>query len=247
MVTPAHLVACGHGTRDPRGRETIAALVEHISRRCENPVHAASVDVQRPEVGDVVASLPPNEATIIVPLLLSAGYHTRVDLVEAASRLPGGADASTGLAAIADPLGPDPELARLQARRLRESGWSPGRAVVMGAVGSSLAVGQNDAERQAEYLSRELGTTVGVGYGAAAEPRIGDAVEALRAGGACEAFVSSYILAPGVFQDRLESLDATCTVPLLSLEDPGSLDLVADLALRRARERQASPRPTPRT
>ncbi|WP_051687626.1 sirohydrochlorin chelatase [Curtobacterium sp. S6] len=232
----------GHGTRDPRGQETIAALVEKISRRCDHPVHPASVDVQHPRVGDVVAALPPGAHAIIVPLLLSAGYHTSVDLVEAAARL--GHDRP---ALIADPLGPDPDLARLQARRLRERGWRPGKHVIMGVVGSSLAEGQDAAERQAEYLAGELGTTVTIGYGAAARPRIDEAVASLRDEGAREVYVSSYILAPGVFHDRLEGTEAATTEPLMSLKDPSSLDLVAHLALRRARQRWDAATSAPET
>ena len=51
---------------------------------------------------------------MVVPLLLSVGYHVKVDIARAVKSRPGSAAAA--------PLGPDPRLAKLLDQRLREAG-----------------------------------------------------------------------------------------------------------------------------
>ncbi|WP_129658462.1 sirohydrochlorin chelatase [Rothia uropygialis] len=236
-----HLVASGHGTRNELGQRTVEALVDSINRRVPQEVHGASVDVQNPEVGDVVAGLAIDRSGIIIPLLLSTGFHTRVDLKNAARRFgqdgSGGPEAVDHQIVVADPLGPSVRLARLQARRLEETGWRRGEAVVMGVVGSSVAAGKTDAETQASYLEKVLQSPVRLGFGAAASPTVSEAVDECRRQGAPRVFVSSYILAPGTFQDRLMHTNAdNVTDTLLRTDDPYSLGLVSEVALSRAAE-----------
>ncbi|MGK4064900.1 CbiX/SirB N-terminal domain-containing protein [Rothia sp. HC945] len=239
ILSEHSLIACGHGTRNAQGQETIAALVSAIGHRMGRPVLGASVDVQTPAVGDVVAGLPTDRPGIIMPLLLSTGYHTKVDLRDAAARF--GAGESTGAGEcgdrvrIADPLGPSERLAHLQARRLGEAGWQQGDGVVMAVVGSSVAAGGDDARTQSRNLERVLGQRVDVAFGAAADPTVPAAIEACRHRGAPRVFVSSYILAPGFFQDRLHQAGADgVTRTLLDVGDPDSLDTVAGIAVDRA-------------
>lgn len=236
-----HLVACGHGTRSAVGRRTVDALVRVLDRKVRQKVHGASVDVQRPEVGEVVAGLPFDRHGVLVPLLLSTGFHTRVDLRNAAARFGEGASGRPTSGEprmhVARPLGPSPMLARLQARRLDEAGWRPGDGIVMGVVGSSVAEGTQDAQLQRKHLEALLGTTVHVGFGTAARPTIAEAVKNCRREGSSRVFVSSYILAPGTFQDRLRQAEADGVAgTLLSIDDPLSLELVADVGLSRAAE-----------
>jgi sirohydrochlorin ferrochelatase len=149
ILSGLSLIACGHGTRNAQGQETMAALVAAIGRRIGRPVLGASVDVQTPAVGDVVADLPTDRPGIIMPLLLSTGYHTNIDLRDAAARFGAGEASGTGVRTdrirIADPLGPSERLAHLQARHLDEAGWKQGDGVVMAVVGSSVAAGGEDA------------------------------------------------------------------------------------------------------
>ena len=65
----------------------------------------------------------------MVPLLLSVGYHVKVDIARAVKSRP-----ETRAAA---PLGPDPRLAALLDQRLREAGVTDNDAVVLAAAGSS--------------------------------------------------------------------------------------------------------------
>ncbi len=93
MAEPPALVVCGHGTRDARGRAVVAAAVEAVAARLPGvDVREAYVDVHGPAVDEVVASLPArpdgSRAGVVVPLLLAAGYHVRVDLAEAVTGRP---------------------------------------------------------------------------------------------------------------------------------------------------------------
>ncbi len=232
-LSGVHLVVCGHGTRSALGQRTMAALVESIRELSPVPVQAASVDVQEPSADAVIAGLSPDRPGVVQPLLLSTGYHTRVDLQQAARRHPG-LGRGHGMV-VARALGPDPILTGLQVRRLREAGWSPEEgpgAVIMGAAGSSVAAGRQAASRQRDLLAEALGLPVHLGYGAG-RPRIADVVEA--AGSAGPVACSSYLLTPGTFQDRLAAAGAQLLAgPLLEAEDEAGLRAVALLALRRA-------------
>ena len=233
-LSGVHLVVCGHGTRSALGQRTMAALVDAIRSLAPGPVHAASVDVQEPSADAVVGALPPDRPGVIQPLLLSTGYHTRVDLQNAARRHPG-LRRGHGMV-VARALGPDPVLAALQVRRLREAGWSPEvepGAVVMGAAGSSVTAGRRAAARQRDLLADALGLPVHLGYGAG-RPSIAEVVRA--AGSEADALAcSSYLLTPGTFQDRLAAAGPQRLAgPLVEAEDEAGLRAVALLALRRA-------------
>src|SRR5690606_8859303 len=80
------LVACSHGTDDARGRSAVATIVADVARLApEIDVREAFVDVQSPSLVEVAAATTPAEDVVIVPLLLSAGFHTYVDIAEAAA------------------------------------------------------------------------------------------------------------------------------------------------------------------
>lgn len=232
-LSGVHLVVCGHGTRSALGQRTMAALVVSIRALSPVPVRAASVDVQEPSAEAVIAGLSPDRPGVVQPLLLSTGYHTRVDLQQAARRHPG-LRRGHGMV-VARALGPDPILAGLQVRRLREAGWRPeGQpgAVVMGAAGSSVAAGRQAASQQCDLLAEALGRPVQLGYGAG-RPRIADVVE--TASGTGPVACSSYLLTPGTFQDRLAAAGPQLLAgPLLEAGDEAGLRAVALLALRRA-------------
>ena len=98
------LVGCSHGTSDLAGRAVIRALLDDVrAARPDLDVREAFVDVQQPDVAASLAALPDDQQVIIVPLLLSAGYHVRVDLKKQSAGRAG--------VTIAPALGPDPRLA----------------------------------------------------------------------------------------------------------------------------------------
>jgi sirohydrochlorin ferrochelatase len=207
------LVACAHGTRNPTGRRLVAELA--LAARALRPglvTTAAFVDVQPPTVVDVVAELSASgRPVVVVPLLLSGGYHVHVDIA--------GAVAASEAAVAARPLGPDPRLADVLRDRLVRAGVDPGdplTAVVLAAAGSSDPRAVADVENTADLLQRQWGGPVTTGYGSAAQPPVPDAVAAARLGGAERVVVASYLLAPGHFHDKLTDAGADAvTAPLL--------------------------------
>jgi sirohydrochlorin ferrochelatase len=222
---PPTLVACAHGTRNASGRRALALLRLAVSAaRPEVPVLAASIDVQRPSLTDTLARLREQDRpAVVVPLLLSAGYHVFVDVVRAVR-----GSESPVLAAAA--LGPDPLLVDLLHRRLGGAGGGhrPGDAVVLAAAGSSDARAVRDVETTAAALADRGGVPVTAAYLSAAHPRIPEAVTAARTAGARRVVVATYLLAPGFFLARLDRCGADVVTPPLA-PDP----TLADLVLRR--------------
>jgi sirohydrochlorin ferrochelatase len=207
------LVACAHGTRNPAGRRLVAELALGARRLRPGLVTtAAFVDVQPPTVVDVVAELSSaGQAAVVVPLLLSGGYHVHVDIAQAVA---GGADT-----VAARPLGPDPRLVDVLRDRLAGAGADAGdplTAVVLAAAGSSDARSVADVEATADLLQRTWAGPVTTGYGSAARPTVADAVAAARRAGAERVVVAAYLLAPGHFHDKLAGAGAdVVSAPLL--------------------------------
>ena len=210
---PPVLVACAHGTRNPTGRRLIAELALTARRlRPGLETTAAFVDVQPPTVTDVVAGLSAaGRGAVVVPLLLSGGYHVHVDIAGAVAGVEG--------TVAARPLGPDPRLVEVLRDRLTEAGADPCdslTAVVLAAAGSSDPRAVADVEDTADLLQRSWAGAVTTGYGSAARPTVPDAVAAARRGGAERVVVAAYLLAPGHFRDKLAGAGAdTVTAPLL--------------------------------
>jgi sirohydrochlorin ferrochelatase len=212
VSTPV-LVACAHGTRNATGRRLVAELALAARRlRPALVTTAAFVDVQPPTVVDVVAALAAaGRPAVVVPLLLSGGYHVHVDIA--------GAVAAHDSAVAARPLGPDPRLAAVLSDRLVEAGADPRdplTAVVLAAAGSSDPRSVADVEDTADLLQRSWAGPVTTGYGSAAQPPVADAVAAARRGGADRVVIASYLLAPGHFHGRLAEAGAdVVAAPLL--------------------------------
>lgn len=211
------MIACAHGTNNAEGQERISQLRSDIAAlRPGLTVLEAYVDVQEPALPDVVAGLAPGVQAVVVPLLLTVGFHVQVDIAQAVASRP------DTLAAA--PLGPDPRLAKLLDERLGElpADW----AIVLAAAGSS----RPEAAEQVEVLAADLAVRrpqrILAAYGASARPSVPEAVAALRAGGAAGVAIASYLLAPGYFHDQLSTAGADLVAaPLL----PASL--MAELAL----------------
>ncbi|MGK5685052.1 CbiX/SirB N-terminal domain-containing protein [Actinoplanes sp. URMC 104] len=150
------LIAVAHGTRSPAGQAQIRDLVARVAaRRPGLDVRLAYVDVQEPKVAEVVAAVPD---AVVVPLLLSAGYHVRVDIAEAV--------AGTGIP-VTRPLGPDDVLLDSLLKHL-----PPADAVVLAAAGSSDPAWRADVESVARLLSEKLEMPT-VGHHLPRPPRVG--------------------------------------------------------------------------
>ncbi|WP_218603014.1 sirohydrochlorin chelatase [Pseudonocardia abyssalis] len=226
-----NLLLVAHGTRDPAGAvvtEAVAALVRH---RLGVRVEPCYVDVRHPTPSDALADLP--GPCVAVPMFLAAGYHVRVDVPSQIS--------ATGRSdvVIGETFGPDPALVGAAADRLRTAGLRDGDAVVLAVAGSSDPYAQADGERAARRLGRALSRPVTLATIATGGPRVGDAVAALRDGGARRVAVASWLLAPGLFQRTLDECGADVVGAPIAAHDA-----VVELVVDRYRAATAAQRDT---
>ena len=223
MTAHPPLVLAAHGTRDPAGQQVVTDLRDLVAARLPGvAVHAAYVDVQDPELATMLAGLgglgDSTAFAVCVPLLLSRGFHTMVDIEQAAADRP---------VRVAPALGPDPVLAAVLLDRLAEAGVRPDDAVVLAVAGSSRPEGGADAEAMRGLLAERWGGPVSVGYLSAAEPSVPDAVRAARGDGRARVALAAYLLGPGHFRRRLESAGADVVAAPLGA-DPRLADHVVE-------------------
>ncbi|WP_062079065.1 sirohydrochlorin chelatase [Demequina globuliformis] len=221
MTSPI-LIGCAHGTRSKEGQLTIRNLLQELREATGLDVREAYVDVQEPKIDEVVAGIPEGDgvSAVVVPLLLAGGYHVYVDIAEAVEHR---ADV-----VAAPALGPDERLLDIVLQRLDAQGVEHDATVILAAAGSSDPRSQADTERAAEMLRERWGGPVRIGFAAGPKPSVADAVAQARTNGEDGIVaVASYLLAPGLFQRRLEDAGADyVTGPLAP--HPILLEIVAD-------------------
>ncbi|WP_067660140.1 sirohydrochlorin chelatase [Nocardia harenae] len=201
MSAPA-LVLVAHGTRSTRGVQMIAALAEAVAAEAGAPrVRTAFVDVLGPSPAEVLRDLD-SEAAVLVPAFLASGYHVYQDVPREV------AESGHRAVTVTPAMGPDAALARVMVLRLRAAGWRRGDAVVLAAAGSSDARARGDVRRAAGLLAEQLRVPVRIAYVATGTPRVPEVVAELRAAGAERVVVASYLLAHGLFHQRLHEAGA---------------------------------------
>jgi sirohydrochlorin ferrochelatase len=233
------LVGISHGTSSPEGQRAVRGLRDAVAeavaqRHPDAPpsVRLGHVDVEQPDVPATLASLDTGEPAVVVPLLLSAGYHVYVDLTEAV------ADESIRPVVLSGALGPDDRLATVLLRRLEESGLRDDDRIVLAVAGSSDVRAVEDCRDQAVRLAAASGRDIALGFLSAAEPRLPEAVAAARAqaqaaGAGGRVVVANYLLAPGYFDDLARAAGADVTAqPLLVPDEPAPQEVV-DVVLDR--------------
>lgn len=221
------LVAVAHGTRDPAGPEVVGDLLDGVRRRLPGvDVIGAWIELVSPALDEVMVQM--ERPAVVVPLLLSSGYHVTTDV-------PAAAALAAGPCHIVPPLGPDRHLARVMTARLRAAGALWGDGVVLAAAGSTDPAGVADVERATELLRSEWGPWVTHAVLSGTGPDVPAAMEHLRQSGATRVSVAPYLLAPGRFSrlatDLAVAAGATTVAPVL-----GGHRLLTDLVLRRYRQ-----------
>ncbi|MGV9499789.1 sirohydrochlorin chelatase [Streptomyces sp. NPDC003642] len=231
---PPALVVVAHGSRDPRALSTVRALLDRVrALRPDVPVHLGHIELNAPLLPDTLAALGETEA-VLVPLLLSRGYHVKRDIPEMAA-------ASPARTRVAAPLGPHPLLTDALQDRLTEAGWgaTPRRtsAVVLAAAGSRDPDAKKDTARTAHLLAARLGVPVLPAYASAATPTVQQAARTLLARGRHHIALASYFTAPGRF-----ATECTRTAPWIAAAPLGTHPSMAELVLHRYDEAlRASP------
>jgi sirohydrochlorin ferrochelatase len=157
-------------------------------------VHASYLDHAGPRPLEVLRWLSVSgcRRAVVVPLLLTAAYHGKVD-IPAVVREASSLDLDI---ALADVLGPVSDL--LVAGLVRRLPTTELDAVVLAAAGTRDAAARTTVAAAAEALGARLGLPCTVAYASAAPPTADVAVAALpgRVG------VASYFLAPGLLFDK---------------------------------------------
>jgi sirohydrochlorin ferrochelatase len=244
-ATRTALVLAAHGSSDPAHRRIVLGLRDLVRaatgagnalRRTAASGKAGATDAPiavevgwldhgDPSLADRLDSLGA-DAVVVVPLLLAAGFHVRVDIPATIARAAG---SSTSTASTTRPIGPDPLLAQVLDRRLDEAGAGPGQRIVLAAAGSNEPAALGDVTRVATMLSARRGVRVDVGYVTGSGPRLGDVMSAThrRTGG--RAAVATYLLSPGRMADAVRTAAGAHLVssPL------GAAPELAELVIRR--------------
>jgi sirohydrochlorin ferrochelatase len=215
-----NLILAAHGTRRPGGVAMIGDLAAQVSTLVDRTVQVAFVDVLGPTPSEVL-SRADGRRVIVVPAFLSRGYHVRTDL-------PAHVAASGHENVIVTPaLGPSGEIARIVFHQMMKSGWRHGDSVILGAAGTSDYRARADLHTTATFLSALTGSRVSLGFAATGAPHIDEAVAGARRDGARRVVVASYLLADGLFQQRLRSFGADLVSQPLGAH-PGLARLIAN-------------------
>jgi sirohydrochlorin ferrochelatase len=231
-----------------------------------------------PSVPQVMRAFGPDAQVTVLPLLLTAAYHSKTDIPRLLARVSAGMRVTYG-----EPLGPHPLLLRALERRLPPAAFdNPAEVgVVLAAAGSSDPEANATVARLAAHWQARTGwhavrpayaspaatggqdstaatggqdstaatggqdsTAATGGQGSAACPDPATAVTGLLRAGARRVVVASYLLAPGLFADRIRAASlaagAAATSSALLPWPPAAADAaaseVADVVLDRYQE-----------
>jgi len=183
------LVAVAHGSANPDAAATMTALADQV-RRLAPVINIRLAYIQHASPSLSQALDDAGESAVVVPLLLSTGYHLTTDIIGSTRR-------------VAGPLGPDQLLVTALVSRLTDAGVPARTPVVLAAAGSSDPLAAGQVETQAKLLAGELDVEVLPAYAASGTPTVSDAVADLRQRHGSPVAVASYLLANGHFQDSL--------------------------------------------
>lgn len=210
MAAPA-LIALAHGSRDPRSKQTITALVAQVrAQRPDLVVAEAFLDHCEPSFPAVVDRLVAagHDEIVVVPLLLNEASHATVDVPEvvgaATAAHPGLQIRATGI------LGLEACFLEVLDVRMREALKSARvrelDALVLAAAGSSDPLANQAVARLARLWGAHHKLPTVAAYASAAPPATGEAVRTFRREGRRHVAVASLFLAPGFGHDRATEL-----------------------------------------
>jgi sirohydrochlorin ferrochelatase len=218
------LVTVAHGTRLSRGNLVSAAITARAARRMGRLRSLSSyVELCEPSFRDVMRDN--RTPAVVVPLLLSTGFHVKQDI-------PSGVSGSQATALLARPLGPHPLLAEVMCLRLRGAGAHPGDPVVMVAAGSNDPDTVYDLAAAGRMLQARWGSPVRVATVSGLGRPINEVVEEARADG--RVAVAPYLLSPGFFSRRAGALAELAGAATVA-DVIGAHPLVSELVVRRYR------------
>lgn len=210
------LLAVAHGTRSPAGMGVVADLVAAVrDLRSDIRVETAFLDVAEPRMETALSTM--NGPVVVMPLLLSTGYHISVDIPRAVGQRPH--------TLVGERLGPSRTLVDILVDRLVAAGYRSGQPVVLAAAGSSQPAAARDVDQMARWMAARLGAPVAPAYVSAALPDVGTAVRRAAARFGTEPAVATYLLAPGQFVDRVAAAGAGVTSTPIGADERLAADI----------------------
>ncbi|GAA3304624.1 CbiX/SirB N-terminal domain-containing protein [Streptomyces cinereospinus] len=233
---PPALVLVAHGSRDPRTLATVHGLLDRIRElRPGLRVHLGHIELNAPLLPDTLAALG-DDTAILVPLLLSRGYHVKQDIPEMAA-------AARARTRIAAPLGPHRLLVETLHRRLTEAGWrTPATESARRSAGVVLAAAAHatPTPRSTPAVPPPCSPPAWASRSSPPTPRprpptVPEAVRVLRSEGRHDIALASYFTAPGRFSTECaQAAPGTAAAPL------GAHPLMARLILTRYDETRST-------
>lgn len=234
------LVLVAHGSRDARAARSTHALARAVgAARPDARVATAFLDFEAPGLAAALREEASNghPAATVVPLLLTAAYHGRVDVPGVLRTV---SELRVGLAPVLGPVGgPQADgvalslLVRALRRRLADVSAAAPDGVVLAAAGTSHVDALTSVDLVADALGAALGVPCVAGYASGAGQSTAAAVADLRSGGAARIAVAAYFLAPGLLYDRAMSGALTAGAHVVAAP-LGDAPEIAELVLRRA-------------
>ncbi|MGB3184999.1 MAG: sirohydrochlorin chelatase, partial [Ornithinimicrobium sp.] len=218
-------VLLAHGTADERGQAVVYSVAEAVSRRLPaTEVVVGFVDVCAPGADEALARHGDNRA-VVVPYLLSSGFHVRHDIPAAVAR-------HGGEVGLTPALGVAPEVVHALCDRFADAVTGPGGAgedridaVVVAGAGSSDAGARREVMCLAALVAASLSLPTRAGFLSGDGPSAASCVNELRRRGAKGVAVLPALLAPGFFVAKAGRLGADVVAPALGVH-PALVDLV---------------------
>lgn len=161
--TSVPVIGLAHGSRHPRGRAAVAALMDAVAARSGLPARAAYLDLVEPDLTTVCVELSAagHTAAVVVPLLFTEAFHARVDVPQALAA----ATAASGMTLrLADILGTGDDVAQVVLGALADVDPDAGGSVLLVAVGSSRPEANAAVTDLARRLDAERDGEVAVGF-----------------------------------------------------------------------------------
>lgn len=182
------LVAVAHGSRHRCASENAERLLSQVRQiRPDLEITLCFLERTEPSFFKVIEQV--STSSVVVPLILSRGFHVFSDIQVNCSRI---SIRST------PPLGPDPVLSEVIMERLVEAGIPLFTPLLLAAAGSSCREGAEDVESAAQDLSHKLDVPVEIGYLNGRGNSANKAAQKLRSEFG-EFAIAPYLLSPGNF------------------------------------------------
>ena len=249
------LVAVAHGSADPRAAATLTDLMAVVTERAASR-DCGSLQLRLAYLGHAAPSLPQVMGAIgtgqvtVLPLLLTAAYHSKTDIPRVLARLSGSGEYPRLRVSYGATLGPHPLLLRALGRRLAEAdplgpaahadpACRAQTGVVLAAAGSTDPEANAAIARlAAQWQARAGWFAVRPAHASAATPAApppAAAVTGLLRAGARRVLVATYLLAPGYFADQVSTSALAAGAAVVS-PPLGASPEVAEILLDRYQE-----------